>query len=80
MEIQKVVLVLIVFITSSSCDSAMSFNTKYNLLISKNDYNLKNMISAQLPKETKFFDLNDFDCKYYNYLRQKFTLNNKLKD
>lgn len=64
MEIQKTVLVLSVLINFSNCDNTINFNTKYNMLISKSNYNLGSKINTQLPKESKFFDLNDFDSKY----------------
>ena len=64
MIIQKVTLILAVFLNFSSCDNAISFNTKRNIFSKKSNFSLKDKTSANLPKQNKFFDLNDFDCKY----------------
>ena len=47
------------FLSQLQCDN--SYNAKYNQLVNSN--NLKKEIDSQLPKQLKFFDMNDFDCK-----------------
>lgn len=37
------------------------YNRRYNEIVQPS---LLNSINRELPKEAKFFDLNDFDCKY----------------
>lgn len=37
------------------------YNRRYNEVVQPS---LINSINSELPKEAKFFDLNDFDCKY----------------
>lgn len=46
------------------CDNR--YNDRYNQLV--NQYDLKKSISSSLPKESKFFDINDFDCEYKNFI------------
>lgn len=41
------------------CDNR--YNDRYNQLVNQHD--LKKSISSSLPKQSKFFDINDFDCK-----------------
>lgn len=55
-------LVITVFcISHHHCDNR--FNDRYNSLVTSD--NLKKEIDAQLPKQSKFFDMNDFDCKFF---------------
>lgn len=51
---------IIICISQVQCDNRI--NDRYNELV--NHGSLKETIDSQLPKESKFFDMNDFDCKY----------------
>lgn len=45
------------------CDAIDArYNERYNKLLEHN--NFKKSINSELRKEVKFFDVNDFDCKY----------------
>jgi hypothetical protein len=52
-------LITICCLSQHHCDNR--FNDKYNQLVTSD--NLKKEIDSQLPKQSKFFDMNDFDCK-----------------
>lgn len=53
-------LITVCCISHHHCDNRI--NDRYNQLVTSD--NLKKAIDAQLPKQSKFFDMNDFDCKF----------------
>lgn len=65
MSRSTVVIILACYLLAyCKCDNRN--NDRYNRLI--NQYNLKKSISTTMPKESKFFDINDFDCKYFTLI------------
>lgn len=63
-------IVILVFVTICClklcfCDSGIynGANAKYNQLLRRDYSDLSKKISEQLPKQAKFFDINDFDRK-----------------
>lgn len=58
--LQNVIAIIVCCLASYQCDNRFN-NDRYNELVSRG--NLKESISSQMPKESKFFDMNDFDCK-----------------
>lgn len=51
------------FVQHHNCDNRI--NDRYNQLISSD--NLKTSIDSELPQQSKFFDINDFDCEFKDY-------------
>lgn len=60
--IRTVIAIIVCCISCFQCDNR--YNDRYNELVNKGD--LKTSIDRQLPKQSKFFDMNDFDCEYAN--------------
>lgn len=60
----SVMTIIVYCLTCYQCDN--SFNDRYNELVSSSS--LKKSIQDELPKESKFFDMNDFDCEYIFHL------------
>lgn len=58
---RNVIAIIVCCLSCYQCDNRYN-NDKYNELV--NSGSLKKSIDSQLPKESKFFDMNDFDCKY----------------
>lgn len=58
--LRNAIAIIICCISCYQCDTR--YNDRYNELM--NHGSLKKSIDSQLPKESKFFDMNDFDCKY----------------
>ncbi|KAL7036265.1 hypothetical protein ACKWTF_008764 [Chironomus riparius] len=63
----KAITIIACCLTCYLCDN--SFNDRYNQLVSSGSGSLKRVIDNELPKESKFFDMNDFDfipqtCRY----------------
>lgn len=59
-KLHRAMAIIACFFTCYRCDN--SFNDRYNQLV--NSGSLKKSIDNELPKQSKFFDMNDFDCKY----------------
>lgn len=55
-----IAIIVACYISCYQCDNR--YNDRYNELVNRGS--LKKSIDSQLPKESKFFDMNDFDCKY----------------
>jgi len=60
--LHKTIIIIACCLTCYLCDN--SFNDRYNQLVNSGSGSLKRVIDNELPKESKFFDMNDFDCKY----------------
>lgn len=52
------------YLSCYQCDNSFSLNDRYNEVVNNGNINLKKFIDQQLPKQSKFFDMNDFDCKF----------------
>ena len=63
--LQKAIAIIACCLTCYLCDN--SFNDRYNQLVNSGSGSLKRVIDNELPKESKFFDMNDFDCKYIRH-------------
>lgn len=59
-EVILTVSVLLISLEVCDCDRSR-YNAKYNQLISTD--NQMKIPSEHMPKQTKFFDFNDFDCE-----------------
>lgn len=57
--LRNVIAIIVCCLSCYQCDNR--YNDKYNDLVNRG--NLKTKIDSQLPKESKFFDMNDFDCE-----------------
>lgn len=55
----QLIAIIVCCLSSYQCDNR--YNDKYNELVNRDS--LKTSIESQLPKESKFFDMNDFDCE-----------------
>ncbi|XP_070500834.1 venom protease isoform X2 [Chironomus tepperi] len=65
--LNKAIVIIACCLTCYLCDN--SFNDRYNQLVNSGSGSLKRVIDNELPKESKFFDMNDFDfipqtCRY----------------
>jgi hypothetical protein len=54
----KFKLYIVLYLTIESVSGEKSYNTKYNEIV-KDEGGLKTAIDKELPKEAKFFDIND---------------------
>lgn len=63
--LRNVIAIIVCYLTCYQCDNR--YNDRYNELVKRGS--LKESIDSQLPKESKFFDMNDFDCEYYMQLK-----------
>lgn len=61
-KLSRVLTIVACYISCYQCDN--SFNNRYNELVNSGSQSLKKSIDRELPKESKFFDMNDFDCEY----------------
>ena len=57
--LQNVIAIILCCFSCYQCDNR--YNDKYNELVNRDS--LKKSIDRELPKESKFFDMNDFDCE-----------------
>lgn len=73
--IRKVIAIIVCCISGYLCDNR--YNDRYNELVNRG--NLKTSIDRQLPKQAKFFDMNDFDCKYWSVYRHYMFLNKSFR-
>lgn len=63
--LRNVIAIIVCYLSCYQCDNR--YNDRYNELVKRGS--LKESIDSQLPKESKFFDMNDFDCEYYKQLK-----------
>lgn len=59
--LHKAMVIIAYCLMCYQCDN--SFNDRYNQLVNSGSSSLQKSIDSELPKESKFFDMNDFDCK-----------------
>lgn len=56
------IIIICCLVHQHQCDNRL--NDRYNRLVNSDNFNLKKTIDSELPKQSKFFDMNDFDCKF----------------
>lgn len=57
--LRSAIVVVACYLSCYQCDNR--YNDRYNEIVSLGG--LKQTIDSELPKQAKFFDMNDFDCE-----------------